>query len=927
MGPAVRRCWDLLFTHRGSLVSHTVLRGPTGSRAADMAMVRLRAALPRAAAEKLVQVRGAGWVLLPEEEPHTDLGWAALWPQRRWLVVPSNVVRLSRAECTLLVRLAGSGGRPVDRATLAQEIWGRGAPPARLDVLLCRLRARIEEEPERPRRLLTLPGLGVALIDSRRALPARALAAPPPRPPPLVGRDSLLQRATQELDDQRVLLLHGPPGIGKSGLAAAIAASWWDRRGGAVVRIDLHDLDSAGGAEARLAGALKLDDLGAEAAVVRALKERGPLLVILDGAAPLALTALMDRWVGQVPQLRVLATARTAVATWGTFLVPPLDPMESRALYERVAGRSLDADNDAAWLLHVAGNPLAIHLLARAYAVGGGTSLRDRADLPLVPLLRAWRAVLDPLSPTEALVARAASMFRSTFTTASLDALLGLGSTRTGEVVSALAARSILVHDEDRLVVPAPAREVLLSFLRRDPEYGLWKVRFAARLGVELDTVLTGINHRGGPALDELDTRWPDFDTVLDLGPDAEAVDVLRLCTIAREGAERATRHRRSRWIDQLRAQGARPDLHPGVRARVLQAHHNLLWETLGREQRVALLQQACALAEAGGDELARAAIAGELASVVAFAQGLADAQTTLRLAPMPEDAPVDERIRRLRHEGRLAGLGGDAQAGLATLRAAVDLAFDHGLPILEARCLVAYGQALSASAVDPQAELLLRRAVRLCDDHGLVEQGIRALIRLAQHLLRLGHRAEAAELLAIARPRATLGGWTVLLEQAVTALGFLAIGDGRIDDALAELDFAHALCAELGGGRMTYVALCNRGLAHALARHSEAALTDLRAALTLPGAPSGWLRVLGLAYLCSAEQLAAPEEPPPSRTAALDALHASPHPAAPALRDVLLRFEPTRRDRTDTLRWAEAWRGPAEIDGVIHALRLWCDL
>jgi tetratricopeptide (TPR) repeat protein len=532
--------------------------------------------------------------------------------------------------------------------------------------------------------------------------------------------------------------------------------------------------------------------------------------------------------------------------------------------------------------------------------------------------------LLDALSPVELLVARAAAMFRGEVPPSAPAALIGLDAEAARTVIEALVNRSIVQRQGAGLLVPAPAREVLRGLSRRDPDHAQWRARLDRWLEGFLDGELAQVGTEGGPALDRLGARWLDLDPILDLPADADPACILRLCAVAREAAERTSRHRRDRWVQSLQHQTDRPDLSAGLRARVLQATHALSWERMARSRRVETLQVALDLATAAREPVLRAAIAGELASVVAFAEGAPAARGLLDDAPMPPDAPVDERVRRMRHEGRLAGIGGDPRAGLQTLRDAVDLAFQHGLPILEARCLVAYGQALSASDPSPDAAPLLRRAVRLCDEHGLAEQGIRALIRLAQHLLRRGEREEARALLDASRERATVGGWTVLLEQSVTALGFLLIGEGRVDEAVAELDLAHTLCAELGGGRAMYVALCNRGLAHALGGHKVDSLADLRAAVALPGGPGGWLRALGLAYLTVAEALAEPAREPPALAPTQDALALVDHPARGALDDALRRLRAGPDGRTDTLAWARSWQGPGEVELVVRAVASW---
>ena len=74
-------------------------------------------------------------------------------------------VALTRAELTLLLSLAGRLGQVVSRDDLTRAVTGRGAERGdrSVDVLISRLRRKIEANPKSPRIILTIPGVGYRL--------------------------------------------------------------------------------------------------------------------------------------------------------------------------------------------------------------------------------------------------------------------------------------------------------------------------------------------------------------------------------------------------------------------------------------------------------------------------------------------------------------------------------------------------------------------------------------------------------------------------------------------------------------------------------------------------------------------------------------------------------------------------------------------
>jgi DNA-binding response OmpR family regulator len=72
---------------------------------------------------------------------------------------------LSRRELELLKYLLANEGRAVDRNTLLNDVWGGDEYPTTrtVDMHVLKLRKKIEADPERPRHLLTVHGVGYRL--------------------------------------------------------------------------------------------------------------------------------------------------------------------------------------------------------------------------------------------------------------------------------------------------------------------------------------------------------------------------------------------------------------------------------------------------------------------------------------------------------------------------------------------------------------------------------------------------------------------------------------------------------------------------------------------------------------------------------------------------------------------------------------------
>lgn len=104
---------------------------------------------------------------------------------RHRVTMAGNDVNLTPMEFELLYFLAANCGEVFDRETLFQEVWGYDyvGETNLVDVCVRRLREKIETEPSKPRRILTVRGVGYKMADiSDEVAPAVIVSEPVTEP-------------------------------------------------------------------------------------------------------------------------------------------------------------------------------------------------------------------------------------------------------------------------------------------------------------------------------------------------------------------------------------------------------------------------------------------------------------------------------------------------------------------------------------------------------------------------------------------------------------------------------------------------------------------------------------------------------------------------------------------------------------------------
>ncbi len=117
-------------------------------------VARIRAALRRGAAEAGVDDDGGDDVL--------EVGDVRLDPERHEVAIRGEDAALPLKEFELLELLLANAGRVLTRDTLISRVWGHDyvGDTKTLDVHVKRLRAKVEDDPANPRRIVTIRGLG-----------------------------------------------------------------------------------------------------------------------------------------------------------------------------------------------------------------------------------------------------------------------------------------------------------------------------------------------------------------------------------------------------------------------------------------------------------------------------------------------------------------------------------------------------------------------------------------------------------------------------------------------------------------------------------------------------------------------------------------------------------------------------------------------
>ena len=314
-----------------------------------------------------------------------------------------------------------------------------------------------------------LQELEVRILQQDPTLAAAAPRQPTVRLPvpltPILGRSDLLERATTQLRDGRLVSLIGPGGVGKTRLSIAVGEAMVPRQAGGVVFVDLSSVRDANHVVSRIGeltgGGEQPGNVIGDAAMLLILDN---FEQVLEAAPPVV------RLMEGCRNLRVLVTSRAPLHVRGESIidVPPLSIADaSRLFVERAQAAMASAILDPGLVEEIArrldGLPLALELAAARTRLFATAEVRDRLADRLALLVGGMRDAphrhqtlrdtiawsYELLPPTSRGVFRSLSVLAGDFT---LEAARAIGET-DADGIGELLNQSLLRRVGDRFAM------------------------------------------------------------------------------------------------------------------------------------------------------------------------------------------------------------------------------------------------------------------------------------------------------------------------------------------------------------------------------------------------------------------------------------------------------------------------------------------
>jgi predicted ATPase/DNA-binding winged helix-turn-helix (wHTH) protein len=409
-------------------------------------------------------------------------------------------VRLGSRAFEVLLALVERAGELVSKEDLVARVWPNlHVDEAALRVHISALRKALHDDPAAAQYVVNVAGRGYRFVadvthmaeDAHRSdptgnPPASGIPASPVR---LIGRETVIGDLVRRLQQQRLVTITGPGGMGKTAVAIAVAEQLADSYRHHVLFVDLTSLVDPQLLPNAVASALQIQVLSRNPAadLIALLRER-QMLLVLDNCEHLAeaVATLAEGVLAAAPGLHILVTSREPLRAAGEWVhrlaslglparsvvITAADVLASSAgllFAERAQAandtfllRDLDAPSVADICHRLDGIPLAIELAAARVDMFGVQGLASRLHdsfallitgrRTALPRHRTLRATLDwsfQLLPghEQRLLCRLA-IFRGSFTAAAAVAVAGTDAGEQTELLEELAnlvAKSLVV--------------------------------------------------------------------------------------------------------------------------------------------------------------------------------------------------------------------------------------------------------------------------------------------------------------------------------------------------------------------------------------------------------------------------------------------------------------------------------------------------
>ncbi|MHA6630562.1 ATP-binding protein [Pseudonocardia sichuanensis] len=381
--------------------------------------------------------------------------------------------------------------------------------------------------------------------DAGAAPPPGGVAGLPVARTSFVGRGAERAAILAALARERLVTLVGPGGVGKTRLAAVVAAEVTEAAafpfGGAFVDLVPAREDSVAQAVAAALGVAEGPQQPLEAAIAGRLG-RGRSLLVLDNCEHVvdAVAGFAERVLAACPTVTLLATSRERLAVPGERVVAvgplPLGSDAERLFADRAVA-PVEPGAVADLCARLDGLPLAIELAAaRSAALGGPGLLTGLGDY--LRLLaggrgravrhRSLRAVLgwshDLLDDEERRLFRALAAFAGAFDLPAAASVAGLELAVAADVLGRLVDKSLVVHERGRWRLLATVRAVAADKLAEAGETAQVRARHR-RWAVARADALAGSPRTGDGWREEVDAALDDLRDALAAcppGPDRD---------------------------------------------------------------------------------------------------------------------------------------------------------------------------------------------------------------------------------------------------------------------------------------------------------------------------------------------------------------------------------------------------------------------
>ena len=431
-------------------------------------------------------------------------GAFTLYPRQHLLLKHGEPVNLGSRALDLLIAMASRSGELLEKAELIACAWPKViVEECNLRAQIVALRRVLNDDESGFEYIVTVPGRGyrfVARTESCEQNVAPVVVSETlPSLPSLItqplGREAVLQRLSEQLQQGRLISLVGPGGIGKSTVALALAnrvAGLWPH--GACF-VDLSEASEEQQITSALAEALGLlPEKDALRDVIQHLQQRRQLLILDNCEQALDATAqVVENLLRWAPDCTLLTTSREPLRATGEQVerLPALQlpgiseqPSAEQAMgfaaitlfVERVqasdASFILD-ENNVADVLNICrkldGIPLDMEIAATrvsAFGLGplaelldGDFRLQMEGRRTAAPRHRSLRATLDwsyqTLPAEEQAMLRLVAIFNGTFTLNAVRAIAEVDEQLPGDplpLIENLVDKSLLIaHRDDTL--------------------------------------------------------------------------------------------------------------------------------------------------------------------------------------------------------------------------------------------------------------------------------------------------------------------------------------------------------------------------------------------------------------------------------------------------------------------------------------------